>query len=273
MIESSSYVNKAEASDVQTLFKQDSFDAQGSQVEPITNWRWSWSCRRLERPVEGWQLRPRDNAPPRVGDVALVDVVSVGNHTRLTTAANERIRLYVGDRLVGVFGNRYATDAFEAEVSTLDELNLLTNAGMLGTVRSRHREIKTPSNVRFLGYLTNTDGSRLNLKGALFQAMKPRTIRRNIVLVVGTGMNSGKTRTAAILTKGLVTKGACVAACKLTGSVSHNDLFELRASSPAIATDFSDYGFPSTYLCSRSELSDLFHTMVADTYRTDPDVV
>ncbi len=75
------------------------------------------------------------------------------------------------------------------------------------------------------------------------------------------------------MVRGLVEKGVRVAACKLTGSVSHRDLFEMKSTSAAMATDFSEYGFPSTYKCEMPELLNLFHTMMADCEQVEPAIV
>ena len=232
---------------------------------------WPWACRVLN-PNLGYKI-DRSAHRPQAADVALVKITELGNHSHVVLATNERRTLYPGDHLLGVLGNRYATDAFEAEVTTVDDLHMLTNAGMLGTVCSRHRAVKAPTKVRFLGFLANQEGQRINLKSSFFKPRRISTARRNVVAVVGTGMNSGKTTTAARLVKELVNQGLRVAACKLTGSVSHRDLFQLRSASPVITSDFSDYGFPSTYLCEPNELVDLFHTMVTDLQRADPDLV
>ncbi len=95
----------------------------------------------------------------------------------------------------------------------------------------------------------------------------------NVVFVVGTGMNSGKTTTAAALVKALLMQGLRVVACKLTGSVSHRDAFEYMATGAHEVWDFSDYGFPSTYLCSKDELRSLFWAMLDDAARNLPDIV
>lgn len=231
----------------------------------------SWSCRSMN--LDSVRVSSTDHEPPRVGDVALVEVDSISNHTRVVTSANERRRLYLGDHLIGVFGNRYATDAFEGELSPSGELSILTNAGLLGTVVSQNRNVKNPSRVSMRGYLCDAAGDRINLKSLLFRPSIPGRAGPQVVLVVGTGMNSGKTTTAARLVRELVCRQHRVVACKVTGSVSHGDLFEFRSASPSLATDFSDYGFPSTYLCDPDELGSLFHSMVADAQRVDPDVI
>lgn len=234
--------------------------------------KWSWSLRHLD-PGKAYHVDDQNRTPPKPGDVALVRIHEIRNHTKMVTAACGRLRLHHNDVIVGVFGNRYATDAFEAEVQGLEPLHMLTNAGMIGTVCSKNQKVKAPTRVEFLGYLADEDGRIVNLKQDLFPAKLPDQRQRNVVLVVGSGMNSGKTSTAAKMVKALLKKGRRVAACKLTGSVSPGDLFEYYATSAQDIRDFSDYGLPSTYLSDHQELLGLFYAMLADTAKVDPDVV
>lgn len=233
--------------------------------------RWLWACRALDR-TRRFRLLPAGEVAPRAGDVVLAEVTKIRNHTRIMTTENERLRLYEGDVLVGVFGSRYATDAFEAEVETVDSLHLLTGAGMMGTVRSHHATVKPPTELRFLGYLGAGPGERINLKQELLPEVHPVGATCPVIFVVGTGMNSGKTTAMARLVKGLLRQGLRVAACKLTGSVSHRDQYEMRATGAHHVRDFSDYGFPSTYLCERDELARLFRAMIGEAARALPDV-
>jgi hypothetical protein len=241
------------------------------ELSPNLEPKWSWACRILD-PRHRGQLLRGDAGNPRVGDVALVEVGTIGQHTRMTTADGHKVRLYPDDVLAGVFGNRYATDAFEGEVQTSDELHLLTDAGMIGTVRSRHKDTSRPTTLRFLGYLADEAGERLNLKALRFRAVIDKSGLKNILLVVGTAMNSGKTTTAAKLVKALLRRGVRVAACKLTGSVCQRDRGEFSATGANFARDFSDYGFPSTYLATQEELFALFETMLADAAPAHPDI-
>jgi len=234
--------------------------------------KWTWSCRTLKGDRH-YRLLEHDSATPRVGDVALVEVVEVGQHRRLSTLPDAKQRLYPGDLLVGVFGNRYATDAYEAEVRTTDELHILTDAGLIGTVLSRHREVRPPTTLRFMGFVADEADRQLNLKALHRQDSIPEAGPTNILLVVGTAMNSGKTTVAAKLVKALLWRGTRVAACKLTGSVCQKDQTEMLAAGAHDVRDFSDYGFPSTYLAEPEELLDLFQRMAADAARVRPDVV
>jgi len=234
--------------------------------------KWTWSCRTLKADRR-YRLLGHESAPPRVGDVALVEVVEVGQHTRLSTRPDAKQRLYPGDLLVGVFGNRYATDAYEAEVRTTDELHILTDAGMIGTVLSRHREVRPPTTLRFMGFVADEADQRLNLKALHRQGSVAEAGPTNVLLIVGTAMNSGKTTVAAKLVKALLWRGARVAACKLTGSVCQKDQTEMLAAGAHDVRDFSDYGFPSTYLAEPEELLELFQRMTADAARVRPDIV
>lgn len=234
--------------------------------------RWSWACRQLLQ-FDGDHVSSDQRVPPRAGDVVVVEVAKVGNHTRMTLSDHRRARLYAGDHLVGVLGNRYATDAFEGQIHSLEELHVLTGAGMIGTVQSRHRDVASPTSLRFLGYLTREDGERINLKEEQFHPQRLEEVNRDVLLVVGTGMNSGKTTTVVRLVKGLVEDGVRVSACKLTGSVSERDRMEMLATDAHDVRDFSDYGFPSTYLTEEQELVDLYETMVHDSSVADPDII
>jgi hypothetical protein len=243
------------------------------QLREISNgMRWSWACRVLKQPAP--DLISRENArAPKAGDLAVVQVTELGCHERITTRENMRLRIYAGDYLACVFGNRYATDAYEGLVEDVENLSLLTAGGMIGTVRSRHRSTGRPTNVRFVGYLGGANGEILNLKRLAFKPKNPGMTPANLIAVVGTGMNAGKTTSCVRLIKGLSDLGLRVAACKLTGSVSNRDQDEMRAASAVRVLDFSDYGFPSTYLCPKTELMSLFRTMMADIAPSAPDVV
>lgn len=245
--------------------------------------KWSWACRILDYGNYGVNTHPSsfslnntDNNKPNVGDVAIVCVESIGHHRSIITTDNKKLRIYVGDFVVGVFGNRYATDAFEGEVISTDQLSMLTAGGMIGTVKSKHyHDVGKPTKITFIGYLIDEKGQRVNLKRLKFYANKsyPKGVIKNLIIAIGTGMNTGKTTSSRLLIRGLSEKGLKVVACKLTGSVSNRDQDEMRSANARSIMDFSDYGFPSTYLSTEEELIDLFDTMLANAKKLDPDVI
>jgi len=241
--------------------------------------KWSWSCSSLKNDKAEYQIQDISDSnqdhTPQVGDVAIFRIKKIGKHRNLVSHDNKQMRLYENDLFIGVFGNRYASDAFEGRVKNLDKISILTAAGMVGTVRYRNKNVKRSTKISFEGYLCDDKDNRINLKKRMFKknnSMKNNTLK-NLILVVGSGMNSGKTTTACKLIHQLSKKNLKVSGCKLTGSVSHRDKYDMMSAGSSIGLDFSDYGFPSTYLCSEDELMDLFYTMISDIKeKTDPDV-
>lgn len=233
--------------------------------------------------VQGWASRHVDVDPsrlvsgpfrrPRIGDLAILEVTRIGKHRKINTTTGRR-RLYEGSRFIGVFGARYATDAFEAVVGTSSDVHILTSGGVVGTVQSRHADIGRPTELRIVGQLAAENGQVLNAIDARFQpAALPAVSPAPIVLVTGTSMNSGKTTTARHAVHGLASRGLRVAACKWTGSASPGDRSELESSGATFMRDFSDYGFPSTFGVKTSTLHGLLGRLIADATHTKPDLI
>lgn len=215
----------------------------------------------------------QSNLAPRVGDCVLVRVSKVGNHSRLFTQDNQYSRIYTNDLMTGVLGARYATDAYHATKIDLGNLHMLTNGGLLGTVCDAHTSMKNPTKLELVGFIVDESGSRVNYKDELFRPAASFSNDINPVFTVGTGMNSGKTTSTARLGQALVAAGHKVAILKLTGSASHRDIHEFNATGAAFTADFSDYGFPSTYLASLEDLEGLYCRMLTDVAAVCPDVV
>lgn len=223
---------------------------------------WAWAGRGLKQDAtEKRYGLLTDHTRPAVGDAVVVRVDRIGHHRHIETEGERRLRLYEGDRLVGVFGNRYATDVYEGRVLDVRKLHLLTTSGLIGTVTSRNREVGRPTTVTFLGYLADAQGHRINTKRLRLQPPPQLSLSPDIVLVVGTGMSTGKTTVMRKILRAMATRGVRVAGCKLTGSASPRDLYEMKATGAVLATDFSDYGFPSTYGESLDELIRLMDQM------------
>jgi len=235
------------------------------------NTRWSWATRFVNN--SEYYVDKSPISKPEPGDLGLFRVKTIGYHKNLITKDDKKFRLYENDLFVGVFGNRYATDGFEGRVGKLDKISMLTGAGMVGTARYRHKSIKRSTKLSFVGFVNDDNDTRINLKKLNFHKSTLKQKPKNLILVVGSGMNSGKTTTASKLINGLSKEGKKIAACKLTGSVSNRDKNELSAASADYTIDFSDYGFPSTYLCKKAELLDLFETMLSDIEKISPDII
>ena len=237
-----------------------------TQVEPFEAdaVQWAWAGRGLKQLAAEKQYGLLfDRRRPAAGDAVVVQVDRIGHHGHVETEWERRLRLYEGDRLVGVFGNRYATDVYEGRVLEARRLHLLTTSGLIGTVTCRNRNVGRPTTVKFLGYLADSLGQRINTKRLRLQLAPPPGRMPDIVLVVGTGMSTGKTTVMRKILRAMSTSGVRVAGCKLTGTASPRDLHEMKATGAVLATDFSDYGFPSTYGESLDDLIRLMDLMGA----------
>jgi hypothetical protein len=241
-------------------------------VRPV---KWSWACRHVDQ--DDWERKYSllsESGLPRAADVVLASVEKIGHHRYLETDKARRLRLYKGDLLLCAFGNRYATEVWEGRVlepTRKNKLHLLSGSGMVGTVVSRHKEIEPPTAMSLVGYLTDSRGSRVNLRD-LCHAFQPEQAA-NVIVVAGTGMSTGKTTVMRRILHELVVRGFRVAGCKLTGTASPRDLFEMRSTGALLATDFSDYGFPSTYGAAIPELTALFDCMVEASNRLQSDII
>ena len=66
------------------------------------------------------------NEPFKAGDVALFEVLEIGKHTQIQSLGRN-LTITPGDRVLGVFGARYATNQFEGYVP--DTLQETSNGG------------------------------------------------------------------------------------------------------------------------------------------------
>ena len=86
-------------------------------------------------------------------------------------------------------------------------------------------------------------------------------------------MDSGKSTTASYLVNGIKRAGNIVAFIKLTGTAYTKDAdlnFDLGAD---VIADFSDFGFPSTYMCEEKELMDLYYSLINKVMAKDPEYI
>jgi hypothetical protein len=199
---------------------------------------------------------------PRAGDIALARLEKIGRHTRLELASGRACTLHEGDLLAVVFGNRYATQQFEGYARRDGETcHLLSMAGVCGLVASRHADMSEPSRLRLLGALANAEGEPLRLRDYAL-APAPGVTRPPIAVVCGTSMDSGKTHTAMSLVVALRRHQHRVACIKLTGTATGRDIWRMLDAGAYPDLDFTDGGFPSTYLCETEELLELYDLLL-----------
>jgi hypothetical protein len=210
---------------------------------------------------------------PRVGDVVLGQVVTIGRHTQIEYPTGRKARLFPGDYLGLVCGGRYATDQFEGYApKALGPAHMLSVGGTCGEVLSRSANCPEPTLVDLLGYVHSPMGP-INLRNYGLSPVAMAKHSAKVVLVTGNSMNSGKTTTAVHLIRGLVQHGFKVAAGKLTGTGCGNDPFQLVDAGAAPVLDFLSAGYESTFLASSEELIHIFRTVLTNLLAHSPDFV
>lgn len=214
--------------------------------------------------------------PPRAGDLALAEVLELGRHGAIETRRGSSASLFPGDRVVVVFGNRYATDQFEGHVParTTEECDLLAMGGVCGEVVSMHETMLPPTRLRLLGAVTDRTGQPLTLRSFGLPRPGPEPLGRSeVILVVGASMNSGKTTTAGTIARSLSRTGRRVAALKVTGTAAGKDGRFIASCAARPVFDFTDAGHASTYLLEPDELLETYRTLLAHARSAGPDYV
>ena len=137
-------------------------------------------------------------------------------------------------------------------------------------------ELRGATKLRLVGYATDRQGKVIN---SIYHDVQPtkfepgKVHRHKTILSIGSSMDSGKTTSAAYLCRGLKAAGKKVAFIKLTGTVFNKDRMLAYDCGADIAIDFSEFGFPSTYLCSLKSLMDLYQSLLSYVVKINPDYV
>ncbi|NJM09276.1 DUF1611 domain-containing protein [Candidatus Gracilibacteria bacterium] len=211
---------------------------------------------------------------PAIGDVVLVEVLSLGKHSTIETHDGITLNIFPGVQLITVFGNRYATDQYEGYVpqQVVEECDLLSVGGVCGEVVSAHDTMAVPTRLRVLGRFVDDLDRTINVRnfGLRPQASLPHG---EVILVVGSSMNAGKTTTVGTLCRSLSQTGFQVAAAKVTGTAAGKDLryFESCGASPVL--DFTLGGYPSTYMLDEQDLLDLYMRLLSHLRASQPDYI
>jgi hypothetical protein len=184
---------------------------------------------------------------PQLGDLVVSAVTAIGVHDHLENPFGRRARLYVGDLVVGAYGNRYATDFFEGYLPSGTAVHLLTAGGLIGTVASAHTSRGAPTELEVVGALVDRGGAPLSLDTFARRRPDPAGPCLGTVMVLGSSMNAGKTTTAASIIRGLTRSGLKVGAAKVTGSGSGKDHWSYVDAGAHSVIDFIDFGMSSTF--------------------------
>lgn len=199
---------------------------------------------------------------PKSGDVLLATVNELGHHARLESPQGRRAQLYPGDEILVAYGARYAPDQFEAVIpESIAPCDLVAGGGVAARMIAKHASAKKPTAISPVGVLTDASGKALNLRRFALPA-RPSLAARQVIAVVGTSMNAGKTTSAANLIHGLSAGELRVGACKVTGTGSGGDLWSMRDAGAVVALDFTDAGYATTAGADMAELEAAAHALL-----------
>jgi len=217
---------------------------------------------------------------PQDGEVALFEILEIGKHQSIQSETKRIVSIFEGDVIMAAFANRYATSQFEGYVPTqpTEILDILGAGGAIGLVTSKNAALEDiePTRIRLIGYAVNENGHIINTK---FLHTERRTFRgyvpnnAKVILSVGSSMDSGKTTSAAFAARGLKTTGKKVAFIKLTGTSYTKDKDFVFDCGADVTLDFTDCGYPSTYMCSKTEILDVYQTLLYQLEAEQPDYI
>ncbi|WP_426414772.1 hypothetical protein [Aestuariirhabdus sp. LZHN29] len=200
---------------------------------------------------------------PAWGDLVLARVERLGQHQRIELGCGRRAHLHVGDEILLCYGARYAPDQFEAIVpNTMEPCDMVAAGGVAAHCRSRHQSMKQPTRIDPIGLLADSEGQRLNIRHYGLGEAPQCSRHPPAYCVLGTMMNAGKTTTAAMLVRGLKSRGLKVGAAKVTGTGAGCDRWVLTDAGADRVIDFTDLGEPSTYSLPPQRIKELFQQAV-----------
>lgn len=207
------------------------------------------STRSLEIATQGVDLVP---GVARVGSVVVCRVMSVGAHDKLENRSGRYVRIYPGDLIICVMGNRQSTISMDGGIPdsgislpTEKSMSILSTGGVIGECYSSPSYLGNPTQLQVLGLAYQA--------GKVLQ-VTPHSLDRHLriscplILVAGTSANVGKTRFASklihFMTHDLKLN---VAATKLAGAGNLDDILSLKEHGAKYTFDFVEAGLVTTY--------------------------
>lgn len=203
----------------------------------------------------------------QAGDLAVFEIIELGKHETAQMVDGKNRSIFPGDYLMAAFADRYATSQYEGYVpeGPMDVYHILGAGGAIGIVKSKNYALKDiePTLVKLVGYCCDSSGKVINTKFYNRERKSFRgDVKPKVVLSIGSTMDSGKTTTAAFTARGLMMGGHRVGFIKLTGTCYTRDREFVYDCGAHVVTDFSDMGYPSTFMCSKEDILDIYQSLI-----------
>lgn len=195
-----------------------------------------------------YEIEPRPRNRWGRGDYVLATVTRRPDvDVRVENPHGRRVETMEGETIVGALGTRRATRGVVGSWRDVDDsgaMHVMTGGGVLGRVTSASPFAPSPIDIEYEGHVV-IDGDIARMDDYGLSATSP-ALDTPVVLVLGTSMSSGKTMSGRVVTRVLVEEGYDVAACKLTGAGTYDDIQSLGVAGADPACDFVDGGLPTT---------------------------
>ncbi len=177
-------------------------------------------------------------------------------YNQLEDPAGRMVKIYPGDVITGVLGERKALQGYSGRVperiAVGDMLHLLNLGGVVGLCDSFNPMVGPPMRLEVLGavmvfpVMESREGVAAHIQMKALEPVASLGATPPVVFVSGTCMNSGKTLAACEIVRGLTRQGLKVGAAKLTGVALRRDTLAMLDCGAARALSFCDAGYPST---------------------------
>ena len=194
-----------------------------------------------------YDVEPLEMSSWSTGDYVVGEVT--GERTELYQVEDcqgRMIQTDAGALVIGALGKREAT--LEGVGSWSDvvagRMHALTSAGLFGVFTSLSQLLPAPMSLDYRGHVVR-NGSKVCMSDFV---MPPTTDGFSVptVLLVGTSMSAGKTKTGQLTCRVLADAGCKVIGTKLTGAGRFRDVLSFKDAGAIEIYDFVDVGLPST---------------------------
>ena len=204
---------------------------------------------------------------PQIGDVVYGKVVSVAYPPKIETTDGYQENLETGEKIVFVCGERYAPDALEGLLpkSFDNNVDLFCRAGLVGDTKSINTNKGSCTKVQIIGHVFDKEEKALNTldfpKIALIEKGQKRQCQSNMIVIIGSAMDSGKSTASAACCLALSREQKSANAFKVSGTAGFRDINLAQQNGAHRVADFSWLGYPSTYRLAKKQLLDIFRSL------------
>lgn len=226
------------------------------------------------------EVKISDKIPAVEGSIIMVEAQQhEGKFNVLDFVGGRLGKLWQWDKIPAVLGYRRATTEFSGFVPDIitpnDELYLLCESGVVGTISGVFEAWGRPMKVKVLGSLLDREGKVMNLKQFKLGNTTGVKSKKNIPVIVflGTRMDSGKTTMACKIGHELHALGKKTAGVKLTGVAFTQDLVKLQDAGVSPVYDFVDMGLPSTCNGDSEEIVESSLNLLSTLKKDNPDCI